>query len=151
MAYQLESELMISINSMKQGVYYVINISSTQDIRNMNWLLGDRLPTSKSTSEVEGVYMVRMVYPERYFVSLQLQQGVVQSDFIGTNLVLYLMTESTYFGLFEEQDAQFREMERRKFFVDIAIITAAVIGGVVFMALNPFGKPKARTQQEEDR
>lgn len=138
MAYQIESELMISINSLKQGAYYVIYVSSMQDIRNMNWLLGDRLPISKSTSEVSSIFIVRLVYPEKYFVSLQLRRSIIQSTFMGTNLILYLMTESTYFGLFEEQDAYFREMEQRKFFVDIAIITAAVIGGVVFLTMNPF-------------
>jgi len=154
MSYLVSSDLVISINSFKQGMYYVIYVSSMDDIRSMNWSLGDRAPVVRSTqvvSDSDGVtiYMVMVMYPEKYFVKLQLNREIVQESYRGIDLIDYLMTASTFFGFFEEQEAYYKEIEARQFASDIAIVIGAVVAGMSFVLLDIMHPPKAVQDIEE--
>lgn len=142
MAYYVPSAFIISINVFKQGSFYTIYVSSSDDIRGFNWFLGDEPPVMKSTSlvteESSGttVYLVRLVYTERYFVKLQLRTGIVQEKYIGENLLYYLMTDSTYYGYFEEQDDCFRMIEKRRMYGEIAVVGFAVFGALIILLMD---------------
>lgn len=138
MAYLANSDLNITVSSQKQGKFYIMCVSSIVDIRQMKWILGDRSPLRTSTLIMDQVmsmpiYIVRLVYDERYYVKLQLRDQIVQQPYIGNDLVLYLMTDATYFGFFEEQEAMFREQENRRVMAEIMLLSAFVVGGMIFI------------------
>src|SRR5688572_15453532 len=91
-------KMMVSINSFKQGVFYTFCICSTDDITQIIWTVGTRPPSTRRALVVEDVYIVKLQYPERYVIELQLRHEIIQESYIGPDLVQYLMTESTSYG-----------------------------------------------------
>lgn len=139
MACFVESGFGITINSYKHSSFRAICIGSLVDIRFLGWILGNQSPMTRLTwaiGDTETIYMVRLLYPESYYIKLQLQKNMIQTKYRGTDIIEYLLTDSTHYGYYEEQENALKNEALMKFYMDMTIISIGIVTAAAVIIAN---------------
>lgn len=121
------------------------------DITKINWTLSGVLPYLRTIKQFSGVYIVQLVYSIRFFTSLQLYQGIVQTSYIGPEILDYLATAESSFGLYAEQYEELVALERRRDIIDITFLASMIIGGIVMYITLSYSNNTQSQQQTNQR
>ena len=143
------SGMLISITVVKHGMVYWIYISSTDDIRGINWTLNDRRPNGSTTTVLPGdetLYITKLIYEEVYVMSLQLNPNSIQTTFTGSDLVVYLATADTFYGLFDWQNAMLSARERDAITKEFSIAVFGIIGILIIGFIQNAGPTRANIE-----
>lgn len=120
---------------VKRDTSYHVYVSSFNDISDIDWVLNGRRSHNRTVRYVSALCIVRMIYSEEYIMSLQLNHRPVQVVYVGSDIVKYIMTADTFYGMYDWQRDIIENRKKALQFRDlslflVSLVTALVVGYV---------------------